>query len=270
MALLTSAEAAVRLGVGVSAVKRWADTGDLACVRTAGGHRRFTVLALETFRARRAPDGGSDRWAPWLAALTAPAGPHAVLALLYDARAAVASWSSVMTLVGELLVDIGDRWARGQLTVADEHLATASLRRALATVADAIPVGPTAPQCLLASAEGDDHTLGLALAEVCLREAGWAPRWIGAPTRTTHVIEHVRRGDIRMVALSASSRSRDGRALARQADRVGQACRAAGAALVLGGAGRWPDSPSVGVRLHTWEEFAEVTRAQSPHRRLGK
>ena len=262
MPLLTSAEAAVRLGVGVSAVKRWADAGDLVCVRTAGGHRRFTPRALETFRTRRAPEGGADRWAPWLAALTATSGPHGVLALLYEARAAVSSWPEVMTRVGQLLGEIGDRWARGDLTVAEEHLATASLTRALAAISDSMPISPTAPQCLLASAEGDDHTLGLALAEVCLREAGWAARWIGAPTRTAHLVGHVRRGDVHMVALSASSRSRDGRALARQARQVGHACRAAQAFLVLGGAGQWPDRPSFGVRLHSWEEFARVTRAR--------
>jgi excisionase family DNA binding protein len=263
MTSLTSAEAAAHLGVSVSAVKRWADAGALVSVRTAGGHRRFTKTALLEFRARQTPAVAADRWAPWLTALADPSGPYAVMALLYEARAASPAWPGVMSLVGQLLAAIGERWARGDLTVAEEHLASATLTRALATIAESLPVTRTAPQCLLASAEGEEHTLGLALAEICLREAGWAPRWVGAPTRTAHLIEHVRRGEVRMVALSASSRSRDRRALANQARRVGEACRAVGAALVLGGAGRWPDILSFGVRLHTWEEFAQLLRARA-------
>ena len=47
------------------------------------------------------------------------------------------------------------------------------------TSRDALPVGERGPVCLLACAEGDDHTLGLSLAELCLREAGWATLWAG-------------------------------------------------------------------------------------------
>ena len=154
----------------------------------------------------------------------------------------------------------------GRVAVFSQNLASATLARALAAMAETIPISHTAPQCLLASAEGDDHTPGLALAEVCLREAGWAARWVGAPTRTAHLVEHVRAGEVQMVALSASLRSRDGPALASQARRVGAACRVAGAALVLGGAGRWPETPSFGVRLRTWEEFARVTKARAETR----
>ncbi len=49
MKLMTTREAANRLGVGATTVKRWADEGVLACVRTRGGHRRYRyadVLAI--------------------------------------------------------------------------------------------------------------------------------------------------------------------------------------------------------------------------------
>lgn len=39
--LITTRAAAGLLGVGTTSIKRWADDGTLACVRTAGGHRRF-------------------------------------------------------------------------------------------------------------------------------------------------------------------------------------------------------------------------------------
>ena len=253
--LLTSAAAAKRLGVGVSAVKRWADAGELECVRTAGGHRRFAAFTVEAFRTRQSQAERGDRWEPWISALLAPAGINALMALLFDARATRESWHGVSTIVGELLSELGERWASGRLTVADEHAASAGLTRALAAIAETIPVGRAARRCLLASAEGDEHTLGLSLAELCLREAGWAPLWLGARTPTAQVVERVGRGDVQMVALSASVWSRDRRTLARQARLVGEACRRAQIPLVLGGRGAWPDSSPSATRLYSWDDF---------------
>ena len=51
---LTTREAAAYLGVGTTSIKRWADEGVLDCVRTVGGHRRFTRNALAKFQHRSA------------------------------------------------------------------------------------------------------------------------------------------------------------------------------------------------------------------------
>src|SRR3954447_22848974 len=51
--LLTSAEAARAVRVGVSSVKRWTDEAELESVRTPGGHRRYTLRALHQFAAAR-------------------------------------------------------------------------------------------------------------------------------------------------------------------------------------------------------------------------
>ena len=45
-ATVTLGEAAVACGVSASTVRRWADTGRIAVVRTSGGHRRFPVAEL--------------------------------------------------------------------------------------------------------------------------------------------------------------------------------------------------------------------------------
>ena len=47
--LWSSAEAARAFRVGVSSIKRWTDDGELESVRTVGGHRRYTLLALHRF-----------------------------------------------------------------------------------------------------------------------------------------------------------------------------------------------------------------------------
>ena len=45
----STAELANLLRVNESTIKRWSDTGDLACVKTKGGHRRFAVATVMEF-----------------------------------------------------------------------------------------------------------------------------------------------------------------------------------------------------------------------------
>ncbi len=46
---LSTSEAARHLGVSLSTVRRWSDSGHLRGYRTPGGQRRFTVEQLDAF-----------------------------------------------------------------------------------------------------------------------------------------------------------------------------------------------------------------------------
>jgi putative resolvase len=46
---LSTSEAARHLGVSLSTVRRWSDSGFLVGYRTPGGQRRFTIEQLDTF-----------------------------------------------------------------------------------------------------------------------------------------------------------------------------------------------------------------------------
>ena len=46
---LSTAQTARELGVSLSTVRRWADQGHLASIRTPGGQRRFPREAIEAF-----------------------------------------------------------------------------------------------------------------------------------------------------------------------------------------------------------------------------
>jgi excisionase family DNA binding protein len=48
---LSTSEAARHLGVSLSTVRRWSDSGHLRGYRTPGGQRRFTVEQLDAFLA---------------------------------------------------------------------------------------------------------------------------------------------------------------------------------------------------------------------------
>jgi len=254
--LIGTEEAARMAGVGPTAVKRWADHGLLPCLRTPGGHRRFHRADVEALvRSQRGDVGGG-----LVDLLLGSEDSLAVEARLLGERARRGAWPLVADGVGEALRDLGERWESGRISILEEHLASERLARALARLAGGIPVAPGAPRCLLAGSEGDDHTLGLSLAELCLREAGWRTLWAGRATPVAELDRTIRGGAVRMVALSASSCSGDVLALRRLAERVGEACGAAGAALALGGTGAWPDAPTHGRRFRAFAPFAAWAR----------
>jgi MerR family transcriptional regulator, light-induced transcriptional regulator len=260
--LLTSANVARLAGVGPTAVKRWADSGTIPCIRTAGGHRRFRREDVDRFLARSASGAASAEWADWLDVLLHDGDTYAVQSLLFGERSRRGSWHEVARGLGTLLTEIGQRWSAGSLSIMDEHVASAALQRGLTAILEAMPVAPEAPRCLLAAPEHDEHTLGLSLVELCLREAGWRTEWAGARTPVAMVVERVERGDLTMVAMSASCVVTDEAALRRAVDEIGAACRSAGVTLALGGKGAWPESHPDATRFTDLGDFYRFALAE--------
>jgi excisionase family DNA binding protein len=274
--LLTTNQAAALLAVGTTSIKRWADLGLLPCVKTPGGHRRFHVEDVEALRGRvaaiEALRVGGDLVAPgraplpdqvtcetlpapelarWLDLLVRNDGPHEVFRAVVAERQRHPSWWHAGDALGEVLSGIGDAWARGELTLVEEHIASERLSRALHRAAEGFTLQPGAPTAFLMTAEGDDHTFGLALLEVGLREAGWGVRWGGSRVPISHALDMLRSEPCLLVGVSASAQSRDARLLADQATRLGRGCEALGIELLFGGRGAWPERPPHGHRLHT-------------------
>jgi excisionase family DNA binding protein len=265
---LTTIEAARLAGVGPSTVKRWADQGLLPCVRTVGGHRRFDRLALEQFLREQASGRPGQRESPlasWINQLL-DGRRQEVDGRLLEARARLGAWHRVADEIGGLLTELGRQWAGGHLTIAEEHLVSEGLARALGRMGQALPTRAQGPRCVLACAEGDEHTLGLSLAELCAIELGWTPLWLGGRTPTAETLRMAERSGARMVAVSASAASSDANLLGRVALQLGSGCRARDVDLVLGGEGAWPERPSHGVRLRSFGAFHEHVSRQDERR----
>lgn len=254
--MLTTTEAAEVAAVAPSTIKRWADQGILPFSRTAGGHRRFERFAIE--RLLREQPVSISSSAPvataWVRCLV-DGRRHEIDGRLLEARGRLGSWSRVADELAVALAEMGRQWECGRLTVADEHVASDALARALARVGDALPIRLDGPRCLLACAGEDEHTLGLSLAELGLRELGWTPLWLGRRTPVGEVVRLVSGGQVAMVALSASVVLTDEQALRAITDEVGAVCRERGVALLLGGRGAWPAQPSFGVRVASFAAF---------------
>jgi MerR family transcriptional regulator, light-induced transcriptional regulator len=80
------------------------------------------------------------------------------------------------------LVEVGDLWAAGRITIADEHLATSISMRVLVLQREAFRVARQRAQqrVLLAGTEGELHVVGLEMAASVLLHAGYDVRFFGA------------------------------------------------------------------------------------------
>ena len=255
--LLTSAEVAKILGVTAISVKRWADMGLLRSARPAGSHRRFDPAEVERFLKDQTgevqPENGPDVEG-WVELLLSDCDVHQLLATIYAERARLGAWWKVAESLAAVLEEIGERWAEGTLSILEEHVATERLARVLAQVSDQLPSRPRAPRLLLTTAEGEEHTLGLSLAEMVIREHGWPVLWAGRRVPVSEIVAHVASGSVDAVAVSASSVADPGDLLA-QTERLGAICRAGEVHLLLGGSGPWPEWIPYGARAVTFQEL---------------
>jgi DNA-binding transcriptional MerR regulator len=90
------------------------------------------------------------------------------------------------------LREIGEAWAGGRLTPAQEHFASAIIEARLVSMTKGWGSG-SGPRALLACPEGERHTLGLITFGIALSRRGWRITYLGADTPTesiAHAADH--------------------------------------------------------------------------------
>lgn len=265
--LLTSTEVADLLGVGASSVKRWSDSGRLTCVRTPGGHRRFLRQEVEHLlspgRGRSAPmraiEFQATRWFDLLAAGTGPFELRMALASEFEREGA---WWRVAEVVALALTEVGERWRVGALSVTQEHTASEALSRAVARTAESQAVSDDAPVCLLVAPLGEEHVLGLGLAELVARAQGWRTRLVGRSVPIEELESLMDSRSIELLTIAALESLDDEGVLHDQARRLIAASARSGVAVVLGGSAPWPEPPFASRvrRARNFEQFADALR----------
>lgn len=128
---------------------------------------------------------------------------------------------------------IGTEWAANNLTVAQEHAATAINDRVIAALSrhPAARVTTDAGHVTVACVDGEWHALPARLLAEVLRLRGWQVDFLGAQVPTPHLIAHLHQHAPDAVALSCSIPTRLPTAHA-----AITACQAAGVAVLVGGA----------------------------------
>jgi len=258
--LLTTRDVAALMGVGPTTVKRWADAGLLPCLKTAGRHRRFARAQVTRFAEAQGALEAEASGAPldldeWVELLRGGQHLHEVEARLMGERRRHGAWWKAAQSVAAVLVELGARWSAGRIGVLDEHLASEQLRRALDRCAEGIVPPPNARRCLLAAVEREEHVLGLSLAELVAREAGWATLRAGTHAPAGELAAWARHHASELIALSASGTSMTEEQLRAVVDEVGAAAAVSGVRLVLGGEGPWPAQHPLATRVRSFEAF---------------
>lgn len=116
---------------------------------------------------------------------------------------------TIDSLVGPLGYAVGEAWAAGQITIYQEHLFTAAVQRFLQDALGAAdrqhPPPRKAPRVLLTTLPGEQHTMGLLMAECMLALEGCERRSLGRDTPLSDVAQAAEHWQMDVVALSVSA-----------------------------------------------------------------
>ena len=112
-------------------------------------------------------------------------------------------------IVMPYLRDLGARWERGEVTVAQEHFASNIVRGRLLGIARGWGRG-LGPRALLACVPGEQHELGLLAFGLALRTHGWRVEYLGADTPLDTIRGVANSLDLDLVVVSSVTPERVG------------------------------------------------------------
>ncbi|MEU8288392.1 cobalamin B12-binding domain-containing protein [Micromonospora sp. NPDC048905] len=180
----------------------------------------------------------------------------------------------LLDLVAPAQAEVGERWARNEWSVAQEHAATHISERVVAAVATHVNPRPTGGRVVVACMDGEWHALPPRLVAEVLRLRGWQVTFLGASVPAAHLVSYLHRYDAHAVALACALPMR-----LPHAHRMIEACRRSDVPVVVGGRGfgadgRWarrlgvawaPDAPSAAELISDERALRRVPPARLGH-----
>jgi methanogenic corrinoid protein MtbC1 len=108
-------------------------------------------------------------------------------------------------IIQAAMYQIGENWQANQISVAQEHLATAIVQSVM-TVAllRSTPSAPINKSVLLACVAGNHHSIGLRMVADSFQLAGWEIQHLGADVPTASLIQQIGKWSPDLVGLSVS------------------------------------------------------------------
>ena len=234
--VLRIGELSRRVGVSGHLLRAWERRyGLLQPVRSEGGFRLYTEADERRIRQMRdhlarglsAAEAAQatlqdDAAAGWVAApgrLPAAAGELAgALRQAFDGFDEPAAQAILDRLVSDLsvtavmreivlpyLAELGDRWERGDASIAQEHFASNLIRGRLASLARGWGDG-SGPRAILACPPGERHDLALMIFGVTLNRQGWRIGYLGADTPVEELTRTAAADPPDLVVLAATLR----------------------------------------------------------------
>jgi DNA-binding transcriptional MerR regulator len=196
-------------------------------IRTAGGTRRYNAEHLERLRlVKAAVDAGArvgqvasldlEELKRRSAVTEVKADGHLeeILAALdqFDDETAQRLLSFHLSALGParfardvalpLLQEIGERWSKGRMGIAPEHLATGILRSLLGSALQPTASSRLGPRIVFATPTGERHELGLMMAALTALGAGANPLYLGLELPVEDLLAAVEGTNAAALALS--------------------------------------------------------------------
>jgi len=103
------------------------------------------------------------------------------------------------------LYQIGEKWQINEVTIAEEHVATAIAQAVMTSgLLRSMPPPATGKRTLLACVEGNHHTVGLQMVSDAFQLAGWDVDYLGANVPTGALVKHATQRAADVIGLSVS------------------------------------------------------------------
>lgn len=221
---LTTREVARLCKVSDATVKRWAESGMLRSERTSGGHRRFRADDVARFQRendlglkqthgdvsitrikKRRLDSIGRKGSQLFNALIAGSEEEAAQILINEHLNQVPLHDIFDKVLTPAMLEVGDMWATGDLTVTQEHLATRSAYAAVHKLRSILKVPRMNDRmAMCCTLEGDLHELPIYLAQLIMEDQGWEVINFGANTPVYGLSEEVASHPPNLVCISAT------------------------------------------------------------------
>lgn len=269
-----------RSGVSPELLRAWERRyGLLTPTRSAGGLRLYSPQDLARVQAMQrhleaglaaaeAAERVTRTAADGEVALPAARGELAAALASFDEGAAHGAFDSLLAqlsldallrdVVLPYLHELGERWERGEASIAEEHFASTLLRGRLLGLARGWGQG-IGRAVLLACAPGERHDLGLLAFGLSLRARGWRIVYLGADTPVSSVADAAASCDPTLVVVSAV----DVRAFRRCAAELGELAHRVD--LRLGGMGAGGSRLDVDAPRLTGDPVEEAEQLTATH-----
>jgi len=105
-------------------------------------------------------------------------------------------------ILGPLLTEMGRMWKEGRFGPAQEHIATAVIRRVLDGIVRSFEPPDDAPSIVVGTPVGQEHELGALLVAVAAGSVGWRVTYLGANLPATEIVRAAESARAVVIALS--------------------------------------------------------------------
>ena len=196
MKYLNSKEVASIIGVNVSTIKRWTDSGKLDCYQTIGGHRKFLLSHLKNFLKEKINqklrvnivqylNKGDKELVQRINRIDYKYLKDYLLQLSLQQRV-----DSIHDIINSLLIKgephhriydelilnilnrIGDQWSKNKFSISDEHIVTETIRNVMYRIQSEISTNDfkSTKKIICMTLPNDEHEIPLIMIQAILHE----------------------------------------------------------------------------------------------------